>query len=74
MNTLLYKTVWESFEIEQNSSHEYIIKGSSSSGEQCLIKQQDSNKWLLTFNGTPKSMLNTKTVVQILKNADIMLV
>ncbi len=72
-SSVLYRTVWESFEVYENSFHEYIIRGASVNGEQCLIEQRESNKWLLTFNGVYKFILNTKTLVKMLKNANVII-
>ncbi len=73
-NNLLNKVILHSFEVHQNSFHEYVIKGSTIHGEQCLIEKQERNKWLFTFNGVPKSILKTKTVVSMLRSANVMLV
>lgn len=73
-NNLLNKEIWHSFEVHQNSLHEYIIKGSTIHGEQCLIRKKARNKWLFTLDGIPKSILKTTTVIEMLKSANIMLV
>ena len=73
-NNPLNKIMLHSFEVHQNSFHEYVIKGSTVDGEQCLLEKQEQNKWLFSFNGVPQSILKTKTVIAMLRSANIMLV
>ena len=53
------------FDVYQDLSGKWIVKGYENH-KLWLIKEKEKNRWLVTFDGTPQMLIETKIVISII--------
>ena len=64
---LLNKARLLGFEVYQDSSQKWIIKGYENN-KFWLIEEKEIDRWLITFNGIPQMLVETKIALSIISN------
>ena len=55
------------FELYQDSSKKWVIKGYRNQ-KKWLIQEQEEDRWLITINGNPQMLIRTRIAISIISN------